>query len=765
MQTASPLNLFFLLEMLQSKELETLMPSPRKTYFIKLFLVFALYFFTGKLGLAISPVSRFATLVWPPTGISLAALLLGGRRLWPAITLGAFAVNLANGASGTMASALALGNTLEALVGANLLQRTTGFRNSMEGVGDVFALTIFAALLSTTLSATVGALSLWFGRVITPESFVHTWRTWWVGDALGVLIVAPLILAWATRSPTRFRIRGFLEGFALIFALVLISVFVFSGTATHNFGGYPMTYLVFLPLIWAAWRFPRHIVMTAIFTTFSIAVWKTSQGLGPFVHSELSYNLLFLQIFMGVVSVTVMLLSSVVGERAKLTKLIEAELSVQKKIQEDLLESERETNTRATQQAALAELGHKALTGMTLDALMKETVRCVAETLSVEFCKVLELDQERNVLLLKAGVGWKEGLVGHTVLPTSTESQAGYALLSREPVIVRDFHQETRFAESSLLQDHGVTSGMSVILYSKNKPFGVLGAHSRDPREFTKNDVNFLQSVANVLSTAIERHEVEEELLVNSQELARSNADLEQFAYVASHDLQEPLRMVTSYLQLLERRYEGKLDKNAEEFIDYAVDGAMRMHVLINDLLTYSRVTKQGATKVPISCESVMETVAANLKSVVKESQAEIFVTPLPAVLGSEVQLVQLFQNLISNALKFRSQEPPRIRVSAEMKDSNWLFSVADNGIGIEPEYREKIFVIFQRLHARTRYPGTGIGLAICKKIVEQHGGKIWVDSQPGQGSTFYFTLPVLPQEHISLAKTQKEKPLQETKK
>lgn len=238
-----------------------------------------------------------------------------------------------------------------------------------------------------------------------------------------------------------------------------------------------------------------------------------------------------------------------------------------------------------------------------------------------------------------------------------------------------------------------------------------------------------------------ERKQAEEELKQMMAEMKRSNAELEQFAYVVSHDLQEPLRMVASYTQLLARRYHGKLDADADDFIAYAVDGAERMRALLNDLLEYSRVGTRGKPFKLTYGEDVLELALTNLKVAIEESGAVVNHDYLPMLMADEGQLVQLFQNLIGNAIKFRSQEPPRIYVSAQKKGSEWVFSVKDNGIGIDPQYSERISEMFKRLHTKEEYPGTGMGLAICKKIVERHGGHIWVHSKPGDGSTFYFTI------------------------
>ena len=239
-----------------------------------------------------------------------------------------------------------------------------------------------------------------------------------------------------------------------------------------------------------------------------------------------------------------------------------------------------------------------------------------------------------------------------------------------------------------------------------------------------------------------ERKRAEEALKLLAEDLHRSNAELEQFAYVASHDLQEPLRMVSSYMQLLSKRYQGRLDEDADEFIGFAVDGAKRMQNLINDLLTYSRVGTRGKPLVPTSCEEAIEEAQSNLQIAIEESNATITHETLPQIDGDPTQLVQLFQNLLSNAIKFRGRAPLCIHVGVARENAEWIFSVRDNGIGIDPKFAERIFVIFQRLHDRESYPGTGIGLAICKRIVQRHGGRIWVESEPGRGATFYFTLP-----------------------
>ena len=245
---------------------------------------------------------------------------------------------------------------------------------------------------------------------------------------------------------------------------------------------------------------------------------------------------------------------------------------------------------------------------------------------------------------------------------------------------------------------------------------------------------------------ATELEQLKEQLIEKTNELERSNGELQQFAYVASHDLQEPLRMVASYMQLLERRYKDKLDADAGEFIAYAVAGVNRMRTLINDLLEYSRVGTRAKAFELVDCAAVVRQALTNLQLTIQETGTTVTYNGLPTVLADGLQLTQIFQNLISNAIKFRSKDAPRIEIAVERRGQEWCFAVHDNGIGLDQQYADRIFIIFQRLHTQQEYPGTGIGLAICKRVVERHGGRIWVESAVGQGATFCFTLPMVPE-------------------
>ncbi len=308
------------------------------------------------------------------------------------------------------------------------------------------------------------------------------------------------------------------------------------------------------------------------------------------------------------------------------------------------------------------------------------------------------------------------------------KARAGYQQVFKEGS-VRDYSLEIRHRDG-----HTIPVLYSAALYrdEAGKVVGIFAA----ARDITRR--RQAEAALQEANDTLERHVAE-----RTAELARSNEDLQQFAYVASHDLQEPLRMVNGFMKLLRDRYEAQLDDKAKEYIAFSVEGATRMSQLIVDLLAYSRVDRKGTALRPTDANTVLLGALGNLRGSAQEAGVTVTHDQLPTVNGDASQLAQVFQNLIGNAIKFRSPDRPcQVHVGAEQQGGRWVFSVRDNGIGISPQHAERIFVIFQRLHTRQQYPGTGIGLAICKKIVEHHGGRIWVESKPGEGSTFYFTLP-----------------------
>lgn len=322
------------------------------------------------------------------------------------------------------------------------------------------------------------------------------------------------------------------------------------------------------------------------------------------------------------------------------------------------------------------------------------------------------------------------------------EGLPGMVLASRQPEWIPDVSLHPNFPINKQ-GDPGVRAGFAFPVMVGEDIAAVLEFFHRDVVQPDPVVLRTATTVGTQVGRVAEREQAARALAAKVQELARSNAELEQFAYVASHDLQEPLRMVASYVQLLQRRYQGKLDPDADEFIRFAAEGATRMQGLINALLTYSRAGRANPLA-PVDLDGVLERAVYNLQDTLGASEATITYDAMPTVVADESLMLQVLQNLLSNAMKFRGPDAPRIHVGAVREDGAWRLWVHDNGIGIAPEFHQRIFVIFQRLHPREQYEGTGIGLALCKKIVEQRGGRIWLDSAPGQGTTFHFTIPDL---------------------
>ncbi len=513
----------------------------------------SVYFLAARLGLVTALYDGNISPIWPATGIAIAGVYIWGYRIVWAVGLGAALFTISTGQNTILILGSVFVSTLEAIGAVYLIRKFIGnecpFRNS----GNVFRYVFLGGLLPTGMGAIIAIAFFCYGGLAPWNSYWYSVLTFWLGDLMGALLVVPFILTW------RADLSHGLEqskpmGEALLMGAVLLGIYslIFLEPISLAKLRLPLGYLCVPLLIWPAFRFEQRGAVTAAFGTGVIAIVGTINNCGPFSQTPTNDALLVLQFFLGITSMTALVLGAAVNERRR----------------------------------------------------------------------------------------WRSCLM-----------------------------QKTR-------------------------------------------------------------------------ELARSNADLEQFACVASHDLQEPLRMVSTYCQLIESRYGAGLDDEGRTFLRYSVEGARRMRVLIQDLLAYGRVGGEPTKFILTDCEQIVGQTISDLSAVVLEKNSVITRGPLPSLKVDALQISLLFQNLLINAMKYCDQQPPRMHVSAVKSGTNWVFSVADNGIGIQVEHQQRIFLLFQRLHSKDEYPGTGIGLAICKKIVEFHGGTIWVDSVLGKGSVFSFTLP-----------------------
>jgi signal transduction histidine kinase len=527
----------------------------------------------------------------------------------------------------------------------------------------------------------------------------------------------------------------------LIFLLLTITGYVIAVVLIHPSMGIGTPILVTFPIILYArrWGAAAGIISGLLTVPLNTVLLMLLR--------EGDFTILFRNWASAMGSLLVVMIGGVVGHLKDLSKRLTGELEERVRMQEMV-------HQQTVQLNAINEVGLELTAELDLNALLHSIVVRSVELLDGARGGLYLYRPDRDVLefIVSTGVEPKP----KDIVLQRGEGFSGKILETGEPLIVADI--TTWEGRSDVWPDH--TESYSVVgvpIKAGKKLLGVLNVDADRPNRFTQTSVEILTLFANPAAIAIQNAELyeqaqveianriqtEDELQKVMKELERSNTEFEQFAYVASHDLREPLRMVSSFMELLEKRAGNHLDADSKEYIHYATDGANRMQNLIDALLNYSRVGTQGRSFAPTDCDEVLSQTLENLQLKVNESGAEIVADPLPVVMADDVQLLQLFQNLISNAIKFQNDSQPKIRVGVKEERHLYEFSIMDNGIGIDPQNADRIFEMSQRLHPQDEYPGAGIGLATCKKIVERHGGRIWVNSELGKGSTFYFTLPV----------------------
>ncbi|MDE1821793.1 MAG: MASE1 domain-containing protein [Euryarchaeota archaeon] len=660
------------------------------------------YLAAAKLGLLLAVSNASVSVFWPASGVAIALFLVLGYDVWPAIAVASFLANVWTTGDPWSSIVIAGGDTLEGLVAAYLTIRFARGTRFTEQPRDILIFLGLGALVATSIAATIGAAALVAAHLASIANYSSLWSTWWLGDAVGALEFTPLLILLAQgRNGLRRAIAGRTAGETFVVALVvsLLSGVVFL-TSAFPYRGVSGTALLLLPpVLWAALRYRSLGAAVSATAVSLVAITGTVLGRGPFAAMAPLSDLFSLRLYIGSIIAAALLAAAEVLQHEKAEEAAES-------ARQNLEEKVRERTKLLSDAEAIARLGswdYDLSTGKI--------------TWSDEMFEIYGFGKERFEVTL-------EKAYERTVSEDREMSQAGLRQIASDPKALSAPESASHFRiRLPTGEVRWVIGRGKVVEVRDGKPVRMVGTAQDDTERMA-------------LISALKQREAE---------LVRSNRELQQFAYVASHDLQEPLRMVASFTQLLQTRYQDRLDAEANEFINYATEGAKRMSQLIDDLLAYSRLNRSAAPWGDVNLNEVFDLALTNLLPAIQESHAEVARGELPTVQGDRTQLLQLFQNLAGNAIKFHGELRPWVRCSAVQEEGSWHFVLEDHGIGIAPEYHERIFAIFQRLHTRQEYPGTGIGLAICKKVVERHGGRIWVESsgEAGKGSRFHFTLPL----------------------
>jgi signal transduction histidine kinase/integral membrane sensor domain MASE1 len=690
------------------------------------------YVAVARLGLMLGPIHRFATLVWAPTGISLAALLLGGYRFWPGIALGAFVANWGVGAPIPVAVAIGAGNTLEAIAGAYLVRRMGRFRRSLGDVRVVLALIALAAIASTAISTTVGVSSLLLGGQVSRGELVETWRTWWLGDAAGDLIVAPLILAWCDAPRRRPGSRWLAEGGLLALTLGVASVLTFARPPANEPTGFLQACMLVPLLIWAALRFGMRGATSAVFLTSVVAVSGTTLGRGPFIHETLSLSLLYLQSFMAIAAVAALLLGAVVAER---------------------MEALRRAEMARHRSERLASLGESLNANSRIEEVLETGAIQAAQLLGGDDGAICLVEGEGRRLqgaFEMSASGRIDALLDLDRLPHSRA-----AVERRKPVYFTG--AEVAGAESEWFEKLGIDAALAAPLVSGGRFIGILYVHYwQDRFSRSDEDLDFAQAVAGLCALALTRsqvYEAERDSRVRAEAAERESrriADLhEQLVAMVSHDLRNPLAAIIAGIRLLsDKRRNG--EHWEQVVLERQARSAQRIEGLVRDVLDFAKARGAGAA-IPVRPEPVR--MGDLCGHVVRElEQANPGRRIVLRVDGDDrgewdaARMAQVVSNLVGNAVQHSDESAP-VEITIRGSSDNLVLAVHNPGPAIPEKLIPVLFEPFTRGVSGTPATPTanvGLGLFIVRQIVEAHGGTVDVCSRPGEGTRFAVKLPRL---------------------
>lgn len=773
-------------------------------YWMTLAVITALYMAAGKLGLSLAFINTYASAVWPPTGIALTVLLIFGFRMWPAIFVGAFLTNFVTAGSPATSVVIALGNTLEALFGAWCVNKFSHGLNAFDRPTDIFKFLLFAAFGSTLISATIGSAALYISGSGAGTHHGLIWLTWWLGDMVSNVIIAPFLIVWSQRPFPRFTPRQFLEFTLLIISTFFVSHFVFGGAFFLHSANYPLQFLCIPLLLWASFRFGlRGASLTALLIS-GVAVWGTVHGRGPFVMNTPNESLLILQAFLGVLTTTILVLSSVLlqGKRAekgiqeislRKSAILDASLdcivtmdaqgniidfnpaaertfgySRQQVVGQRLAEKIIPLSYREAHQQGLArylKTGEGAVLGKRLELT---ALRSDGSEFPVELAiNVVHLDHkpiftahlrdlterkraEEDRLLLAAIVESSEdAIVGKTLegIITSWNKGAerlyGYKadeIIGRPVSVLAPFEKSQEMAEIS----ERLKTGGHVEHYETTRV-------RKDKKQIhvsvttspIKNALGQLIGVSAIARDITEKKLAEEALRIANARLAELVALKDEFVASVSHELRTPLTAIKEGVSLIIDRVVGPLNEEQEDFLKTIDESVNRLNELINNLLDLSKI-EAGRFRLfrqRTSLPKVIDTLLASYKTISGHRTVQTVAQDVPDVFADSDRLLQILGNLFSNAIKF-TQDNGTIIISAQKKEGYVAVSVEDNGVGIAKEDVPKLFKKFSQV-GKKQAQGTGLGLSLVKQLVEMHQGTIFVTSKPGKGACFTFTLPI----------------------
>ncbi len=669
------------------------------TIFTLILILTVIYFAAGKLSLSFAFFHQSASPFWLPTGIAITAFIIWGFKIWPAIFIGAFLVNLTTKGTILTCLGIASGNTLEGLFALYLINLLIKDKNIFEKPLNIFKYVISAGIIATFLSALIGVNSLFLTGFVKPENFFSVLTTWWIGDMGGALITAPVILLWITDYKINWKPKKTLEAVLILLLLILSTSLIFMDPSLLIIKlpliveRYPYPFITFPLILFVAFRFGLRETATVIFIFSVIALIGITNGSERMAAGDPNLAIINLQIFTIIIFWLKMSIASAVENQRKLEKML---------------------RIRVKQNSAVSSLGLSSLSGKAISEIMQQAIQLLCNTLNTEYCKILKLLPDGKELLLIEGIGWKEGYIGSKKIGADLESQAGFTLLSKEPVIVTDFSKEKRFNGSPLLLEHGVVSGMSCIIYGKDKPYGVLGVHTKTKTNFTKQDVDFLQSIANIIALTIERYEYEEEIISSLNEKQILLKEIH-------HRVKNNLQIISSLLSLQSTHLS---ENNFRDFFVKSQNRVKSIAIVHEMLYKNDRLSK-------INFRNYITELSKYISNSYNIEDVKINISAEDIFLDTDItiNLGLIINEIISNSVKHAFDKEKEGIISIELKNKNGFYSlnVKDNGKGLPDSFNVDT--------------ATTLGMHLVSSLVTQIEGNVEIKNNTGTEYLITFEL------------------------